>query len=93
MYDLTSLQRDLLYVIAGLDSPTGLDVRDELGDYYGRKIPPGRLHPNLHTLVDRGLVKDEDKKERIVTYTITSHGKQELADRQAWKTNILENIS
>jgi hypothetical protein len=32
MYDLTGFQRDLLYVIAGLDEPHGLAVKDELED-------------------------------------------------------------
>ncbi len=34
MYDLTGFQRDLLYVIAGLDDPHGLAIKDELEDYY-----------------------------------------------------------
>ena len=55
MYDLTSFQRDLLYVIAGLDSPHGLAVKDELDDYYEKEIHHGRLYPNLDTLVDKGL--------------------------------------
>lgn len=35
MYDMTAFQRDLLYVIAGLEEPHGLEIKRELGRYYG----------------------------------------------------------
>ncbi|TKX76241.1 PadR family transcriptional regulator, partial [Halorubrum sp. SD626R] len=41
MYDLTGFQRDLLYVVAGLDGPHGLAIKDELGDYYEEEIHHG----------------------------------------------------
>ena len=34
MYDLTGFQRDLLYLISGLNDPHGLAVKDELEAYY-----------------------------------------------------------
>lgn len=34
MYDLTAFQRDLLYVVAGLDEPHGLAIKEELENYY-----------------------------------------------------------
>jgi len=52
MYDLTGFQRDLLYVIAGLDEPHGLAIKEELEDYYEKEIHHGRLYPNLDTLVE-----------------------------------------
>jgi DNA-binding PadR family transcriptional regulator len=54
MHDLTRFQRDLLYVIAGLDEPHGLAIKDELESYYETEIHHGRLYPNLDTLVDKG---------------------------------------
>ena len=54
MHDLTGFQRDLLYVVAGLDNPHGLAVKDELEDYYEKEIHHGRLYPNLDTLVEKG---------------------------------------
>lgn len=33
MHDLTGFQRDLLYVIVGLDDPHGLAIKDEVEDY------------------------------------------------------------
>ncbi len=34
MHDITGFQRDILYVIAGLEEPHGLAVQSELDDYY-----------------------------------------------------------
>jgi PadR family transcriptional regulator, regulatory protein PadR len=56
MEDLTGFQRDLLYVIAGLDDPHGLAIKDELETYYEKEIHHGRLYSNLDTLVDKGFV-------------------------------------
>ena len=64
MYDLTGFQRDCLYVIAGLDSPHGLAIKDELNDYYEKEIHHGRLDPNLDTLVDKGLVEKGERDQR-----------------------------
>jgi len=58
MYDLTGFQRDLLYVVAGLDDPHGLAIKDELEDYYEKEIHHGRLYPNLDTLVEKGLIEN-----------------------------------
>ncbi len=41
------IQRDLLYVIAGLDEPHGLAIKDELEDYYESEVNHGRLYPTL----------------------------------------------
>lgn len=55
MHDLIAFQRDSLYIIAGLGDPRGLAIADELAEYYEKEIQPGRLYPNLDTLVTRGV--------------------------------------
>ncbi|MDL0145688.1 helix-turn-helix transcriptional regulator, partial [Halobacterium salinarum] len=50
MHDLTGFQRDLLYVIGGLNEPHGLAVKAEMEEYYESEIHHGRLYPNLDTL-------------------------------------------
>lgn len=57
MHDLTSFQRDVLYIVAGLTAPNGLGIKDDLDDYYATDINHGRLYPNLDTLVEKGLIK------------------------------------
>jgi len=90
MYDLTGFQRDLLYVLAGLDSPHGLAVKDELETYYGGEINHGRLYPNLDTLVEKGLVQKGKRDERTNTYELTRRGRMEIEDRRAWEEQYLE---
>ena len=86
MYDLTSFQRDCLYVIAGLDAPHGLAVKDELDDYYESEIHHGRLYPNLDTLVDKGLVEKGERDQRTNTYTLTRRGRREIEARHDWES-------
>jgi len=58
MYDLTGFQRDLLVVITGMDEPNGLEIKDEIENYYEKEIHHHRrLYPNLDTIVDKGLVE------------------------------------
>lgn len=71
MIDLTGFQRDLLLVIAGLDEPKGLDVKDELDRYYETEIHHGRLYPNLDTLVNEGLVKKGQHDRRTNKYELS----------------------
>lgn len=85
MYDLTGFQRDLLFVIAGLDEPKGLAVKEELGEYYEGEINHGRLYPNLDTLVEKGLVSKGQIDKRTNSYSLTRRGTQELEDRRAWE--------
>ena len=84
MHDLTGFQRDLLYLINGLDNPHGLAVKDELEDYYKEEIHHGRLYPNLDTLVDKGLVEKSSRDKRTNEYHLTRRGEREIEDRQEW---------
>lgn len=62
MYDQTGLQRDLLYVIAGLTEPHGLAIKEELEDYYEQEVHHGRLYPNLVGVYWRIRVRDYGDK-------------------------------
>lgn len=88
MHDLTGFQRDLLYVIAGLDDPHGLALKDELEDYYTTEIHHGRLYPNLDTLVEKGLVEKSEKDRRTNSYTATARGLQALEARHDWESQF-----
>lgn len=89
MHDLTGFQRDCLYVIAGLEEPNGLAVKDELEEFYHGEINHGRLYPNLDELVDRGLVQKHHIDKRSNAYSVTDDGRQELEDRREWEEHIL----
>ena len=89
MYAMTAFQRDLLYVIAGLDEPHGLAIKTELEQYYETEVHHGRLYPNLDTLVDKDLVDKGEHDRRTNAYTITQRGQQELSARRAWEDQYL----
>lgn len=90
MYDLTGFQRDLLYVIAGLDEPHGLAIKDELEDYYEKEIHHGRLYPNLDTLVEKGLVEKSSKDRRTNAYELTRRGSREIEARTEWESQYVD---
>jgi len=92
MLDLTGFQRDLLYVIAGLEEPHGLAIKEELETYYEKEIHHGRLYPNLDTLVDKGLVEKGAKDRRTNVDRTTCRGRRELEDRREWENEYIEEI-
>jgi len=85
MYDLTAFQRDLLYVIAGLDEPHGLAIKEELEDYYEKEVHHGRLYPNLDTIVEKGLIDKGQLDRRTNVYSLTQRGQRELEARHDWE--------
>ena len=85
MHDLTGFQRDLLYIIAGLEEPHGLAIKSELEGYYENDINHGRLYPNLDTLVEKG-----QKDRRTNSYTVTGRGNRELDARREWEQQYLD---
>jgi DNA-binding PadR family transcriptional regulator len=90
MFDLTGFQRDIMYLVAGLDDPHGLAVKDELEKYYESEIHHGRLYPNLDELVKKGLIKKGKKDRRTNVYKLTDRGVRELQDRREWEDQYLQ---
>ena len=91
MFDLTGFQRDIMYLVAGLDDPHGLAVKDELETYYESEIHHGRLYPNLDELVKKGLIKKGKKDRRTNVYRLTDRGLRELQDRREWENQYLQD--
>ena len=89
MHDLTGFQRDLLYVIGGLDDPHGLAIKDELDEYYDSEIHHGRLYPNLDSLVEKGLVEKGQRDRRTNYYSVTRRGQREIDARSEWQAQYV----
>jgi DNA-binding PadR family transcriptional regulator len=89
MHDLTGFQRDLLYVIAGLDEPHGLAIKEELENYYEGDVNHGRLYPNLDELVEKGLIEKGQRDRRTNYYDLTGRGDRELSARQDWESQYV----
>ncbi len=92
MDDLTGFQRDLLYVIAGADQPSGQDVKDEIETYYSSDINHGRLYPNLDTLVNKELVEKGELDRRTNYYAISEKGQQQIEQRREWEAQYLDDL-
>ena len=91
MFDLTGFQRDIMYLVAGLNDPHGLAIKDELEKYYESEIHHGRLYPNLDELVKKGLIKKGKKDRRTNVYKLTDRGLRELEDRREWENQYLQD--
>lgn len=90
MSSLTGFQRDLLFVIAGMQGPNGLEIKDELETDYGEEIRHGRLYPNLDTLVEEGLVEKGQYDRRTNKYLLTDDGKKLLSQRLNWQAEYYQ---
>ncbi|MFC7214500.1 PadR family transcriptional regulator [Saliphagus sp. GCM10025334] len=84
MDQLTGFQRDLLYVIAGMDRPSGQQILDDINEYIDQPVTHGRLYPNLDTLVERELVEKGQLDRRTNYYALTPKGRRVLERRQKW---------
>jgi DNA-binding PadR family transcriptional regulator len=90
MDDLTGFQRDLLYVMAGADQPSGQEIKEELEQYYSTEINHGRLYPNLDTVVNKGLVEKGELDRRTNYYKITEQGANTLEARREWEGQYID---
>lgn len=86
MDDLTAFRRDLLYVIARLDEPPGVAIKDELEEYYRSEIAPGQLYPNLDALVEKKLISKGQHDLRTNAYELTERGRRKVETHQKWIT-------
>ena len=88
MFDLTGFQRDLLYVIAGEDRPSGQQIKESISKDVG-EVNHGRLYPNLDTLVERGLVVKGQHDRRTNYYQISQEGLDAIRDRREWENQFV----
>ncbi|ELY55586.1 PadR family transcriptional regulator [Natronococcus amylolyticus DSM 10524] len=90
MDDLTGFQRDLLYVIAAADQPSGQDIKDEIETYYSTEINHGRLYPNLDTLVNKDLVEKGELDRRTNYYALADEGDEAIEERREWESQYVD---
>lgn len=89
MFELTGFQRDLLYVIAGMDRPSGQMIKREIERHIG-EVNHGRLYPNLDTLVEEELVDKGKHDRRTNFYQMSDAGEQLLKERREWENQYIE---
>ena len=89
VHDLTGFQRDLLFVIDGLDDPNGQEIGAELEASQDREVLHGRLYGNLDTLVGEGLITKGERDGRTNRYTTTEAGEAAIAERYEWQAEYV----
>lgn len=90
MYHLTGFQRDLLFILDGMDGPSGKEVREAIERSQDRDVRHARLYANLDELVEEGLVRKERDDGRTNQYDTTEAGHRTLRDRYEWEEQYLE---
>ena len=89
LFELTSFQRDLLYVVSGAEKPSGQEIKTELQSSMG-EITHGRLYPNLDTLVEREYIEKGESDRRTNFYELTEKGMAGLRDRREWEDRYVD---
>ncbi|AUV80903.1 PadR family transcriptional regulator [Salinigranum rubrum] len=90
LFQLTGFQRDLMYVTAALDRPSGQEIKDRLEEELGVETTHGRLYPNLDTLVNKGFVERGEIDRRTNYYVLSDAGRQALLERREWESRFFE---
>jgi DNA-binding PadR family transcriptional regulator len=89
LFELTSFQRDILYVASGKDEPTGQEIKQELEGEL-EEITHGRLYPNLDTLVEQEYLDKGMIDRRSNYYAVSEKGKNELRQRREWENEYVD---
>jgi DNA-binding PadR family transcriptional regulator len=89
LFDLTSFQRDILYVAMGSDQPSGQEIKDELEGEL-EEITHGRLYPNLDTLVEKGYLEKGMLDRRTNFYSISEKGDRAVRERRRWENRYVD---
>jgi DNA-binding PadR family transcriptional regulator len=89
LFDLTSFQRDILYVATGFEQPSGQQIKSEL-ESETETITHGRLYPNLDTLVERDYLEKGSIDRRTNFYAVSERGAAALAERRRWEDRYVD---
>ncbi|KAB1185045.1 MULTISPECIES: PadR family transcriptional regulator [Haloferax] len=84
MFELTGFQRDLLYVIAGAERPSGQEIKEMISKDVG-EVNHGRLYPNLDALVEQGYVNKGQHDRRTNFYEMSEKGRESILARREWE--------
>jgi DNA-binding PadR family transcriptional regulator len=85
--ELSSTERDILIILAGIGPADGAAVTEELDSYYYSSFARQQVYNGLDSLIDEGFVSKETES-RPNTYSITTEGRDVLDAHNAWKDGI-----
>ena len=85
LFELTAFQRDLLFITASLEQPSGQDIKKKFEAETTSEVNRGNIYPNLDHLVEAGFLKKESLDRRANCYTLTQRGSHRLQQRHEWE--------
>lgn len=91
--DLTGFQRDLLFVLSGMKTPSGSEIMSEVKRSQDQPILHGRLYSNLDNLVEAGYIEKGEIDGRTNYYALTDEGYERLRARHEWEQELLDTRS
>lgn len=93
VHKLTAIQRDLLFVVSGMDESSGQAIKSELEQTQGRSLLAGRVYTNLNELVDSGLIDKGSRDGRTNEYSLTEEGREAVRNRQRWEKRYVRQTA
>lgn len=90
MNDLSAFQRDILFLVAGLESPSIYDLNQQMEEYRDSGVTIERVEPNVRSLKDKGLITENPDSGR---YRITRTGLTKILARRKFEDELLQNIA
>jgi len=91
MFDMPSVERDVLYVLAGEDNLSGTEIGGRLQPYYNKDMQTTGLYHHLDSLAEGGFVEKEETKTRRNEYTLTHRGIREIKAHEQWQQQFLRD--
>lgn len=88
--ELSNFQRDVLFVVAGADEPSGQEIKRELEATTMEMVLPGQLYPNLAQLAELDLVEKSARDGRTSAYDLTERGSRVIGDLCEWQKRHLQ---
>jgi DNA-binding PadR family transcriptional regulator len=77
------MQRDILIVLMGYDTPEGSVIKSQLEDYYYSSISRQQFFYNLDQLVDEEFITKATGKQEN-RYSLTDSGHARLQQHREW---------
>lgn len=90
--DLSGMQRDVLYVIAGIDDgtvQTGVVIREMLEESHPESVSHGGFYHNLRSLTEEEYLDRVPLDGRTNTYRLSEKALRALEERHEWASGRL----
>jgi len=84
LHDYTALERDMCFLLAEHDDPSGHDLGDPLDELYSSGASQSSVYPVLKTLRSDGLVEKRESEGYGSAYVLTEAGREAVREYSEW---------